>query len=94
LEGDVLTYLVSYEGLTGNIAQAHLHGPAAAGANAGVFFHLLPSPSFPANTRAGVLLGQQTLTAAQKTAVEAGQTYVNVHTSAVGSGEIRGQVLP
>lgn len=93
LQGDVLTYYVAFEGLTGNVSAAHLHGPAAAGANAGVFFHLLPSPNFPADTRAGVLTGQQTLTAEQKTAVDAGNTYVNVHTSTFGGGEVRGQVV-
>lgn len=94
LAGDVATYYVDVTGLSADAIAAHLHGPAAAGANAAVLFHLVPSPNIPAKTRAILFAGSQTLTAAQKTALTTGQTYFNVHTTAYPGGEIRGQVLP
>ena len=36
LDGDKLTYDVEYKDLSGPATAAHIHGPAAAGANAGV----------------------------------------------------------
>ncbi len=91
VSGDTLTYYVGYAGLKATATASHIHGPAAATATAGVLFNLNPVGAYGTG---GVLAGTQTLTAAQKTAVEAGQGYVNIHTSAHGSGEIRGQVIP
>jgi hypothetical protein len=79
-----LDYDISYSGLTGPAAAAHIHGPAAAGANAGV---MVPFPA-----AASPIKGSATLTEAQATALMAGNTYVNVHTAAHGGGEIRGQI--
>ncbi len=79
-----LDYDISYTGLTGPAAAAHIHGPAAAGANAGV---MVPFPA-----AASPIKGSATLTEAQATALMGGQTYVNVHTAAHGGGEIRGQI--
>ena len=81
----VLTYTITYSGLSGPATMAHIHGPAAPGANAGV---LVPFP-----TPASPIKGTATLTDAQMTALEAGQTYANVHTSANPGGEIRGQIM-
>jgi len=82
----VLKYKVTYEGLSGPATAAHFHGPAAAGANAGV---VLPfaSPASP-------IEGQATLTPAQEADLMAGKWYANVHTAANPGGEIRGQMLP
>ena len=79
-----LDYDISYSGLTGPAAAAHIHGPAAAGANAGV---MVPFPA-----AASPLKGSAPRTEAQATAQMAGNTYVNVHTAAHGGGEIRGQI--
>lgn len=79
-----LDYDISYSGLTGPAAAAHIHGPAAVGANAGV---MVPFPA-----AASPIKGSATLTEAQATALMAGNTYVNVHTAAHGGGEIRGQI--
>jgi hypothetical protein len=81
-----LDYNVEYTGLTGPAAAGHIHGPAAAGANAGV---LIPfaNPASP-------IKGTATLTDEQMKALQSGQTYVNIHTAANKPGEIRGQLTP
>ena len=82
----VLTYTVTFEGLSGPATAAHFHGPAAAGANAGVAVPIGgKGPTSPVH-------GTATLTDAQIKDLEAGMWYVNVHTAANPGGEIRGQV--
>jgi len=81
----VLTWRVTYSGLTGPATMAHFHGPAMPGANAGVVVPM-PSAASPAE-------GSATLTAAQIADLTAGKWYVNVHTAANPGGEIRGQVM-
>ena len=80
-----LTYTVTYANLTGPATAAHFHGPAAAGANAGVLVPLSPPLTSP-------IKGTATLTDAQVTDFMNGQVYANVHTAANPGGEIRGQV--
>jgi hypothetical protein len=82
----VLSYSISYSGLTGPATMAHLHGPAAPGQNAAV------SVPFPPPIMSG-MIGTATLTDAQAQMLMAGQMYANVHTAANPGGEIRGQVL-
>lgn len=94
IEGNLATYYVYVSGLSADILQAHLHGAASANANAGVYFHLFPSPNIPAGTRAILFHGSQVLTPVQLAALTSGQTYFNVHTTAHPGGEMRGQVLP
>jgi hypothetical protein len=90
LDGTTVTYVVSYENLVGTITAAHLHGPAAAGANAGVKIGFV----VVTGTKSGVIAGQATADASTVTAIEGGNTYFNVHTTSFGGGEIRGQVTP
>jgi hypothetical protein len=80
-----LTYNVSYSGLTGPATAAHIHMPAAAGANA--------PPVIPFQNPASPITGTATLTDQQAQWLMSGQTYVNVHTAANPPGEIRGQVV-
>lgn len=79
-----LTYDVEYSGLTGPATAAHFHGPAAAGANAGVVK--------PFTSAATPIKGTMTLTDEQMTDLQAGKWYANVHTAANPGGEIRGQM--
>jgi hypothetical protein len=81
----VLRWKISYSGLTGPASAAHFHGPAMAGANAGVVL--------PFNSAASPIEGQATLTAAQVADLMAGKWYANVHTAENKGGEIRGQVM-
>jgi opacity protein-like surface antigen len=81
----VLTYSVTYEGLSGPAKAAHFHGPAAQGSNAGVVLPFVGSVESP-------IKGTATLTDAQATDLLAGKWYANVHTAANPGGEIRGQV--
>jgi hypothetical protein len=81
-----LTYTLTYQGLTGPATAAHFHGPAAAGANAGVVVPIAPPLDNPVH-------GSAKLTDAQIKDLEAGKWYANVHTAANPGGEIRGQVL-
>jgi glucose/arabinose dehydrogenase len=76
---------LNFSGLTSSQTDAHIHGPAAAGSNAGVLF---PLP-----------LGQLSdhkieLTPQQVADLKAGLHYINVHTSNFMNGEIRGQFGP
>lgn len=79
-----ITYNVTYSGLSGPAAAAHIHCGAAAGANAGV--------AVPFKDAASPISGTATLTDAQMADLEAGKCYVNIHTAANKGGEIRGQL--
>jgi hypothetical protein len=80
-----LSWKLNYSGLSGPATAAHFHGPAAAGANAGV---KVPIP----NTASGSE-GSATLNDEQAADLVGGKYYVNVHTAANPGGEIRGQVM-
>ena len=82
----MLTWTVTYKGLTGKPTAAHFHGPAAVGANAGPVVGLTGSLDSP-------IKGSFTLNDKQASELEAGMWYLNVHTSKYADGEIRGQVV-
>lgn len=81
----VLTYTVTYSGLTGPATMGHFHGPAAEGQNAGVMVPFPAPVTSPIHATA-------TLTDAQIADLNAGKLYANVHTAANPGGEIRGQM--
>jgi hypothetical protein len=83
----MFSWTVNYEGLTGPAKAGHFHGPAAAGANAGVALPFTGSVDSP-------IKGSATLTEAQMADLMAGKWYVNLHTTANPGGELRGQVMP
>lgn len=80
-----MTYTVKYQDLTGPATAAHVHGPAAPGANAPVVIAATVTP--------GTITGGATLTPAQLADLQAGKYYFNIHTAANPGGEIRGQML-
>lgn len=85
LDGNVIKWTVTYSGTSGPITAGHFHGPAAAGANAGV---VVPF----AGPLASPIVGSATLTPAQVDQVKQGLWYINLHTAANPGGELRGQV--
>ena len=85
-DSNLLTWTVTYSGLTGPATGAHFHGPAIAGANGPVVVPFSGSLASPT-------MGSATLTAPQLADLMAGRWYVNLHTAAHPGGEIRGQVM-
>ena len=83
--GNLLTWTVTYSGLTGPVTGGHFHGPALAGQNAGVVVPFAAGLVSP-------ITGSATLTPTQVADLSAGKWYVNLHTAANPGGEIRGQV--
>ncbi|MCK1757404.1 CHRD domain-containing protein [Bradyrhizobium sp. 137] len=84
-ETKVLTYTVTYAGLTGPAMGAHFHGPGEAGKNAGIVL--------PFKTVQSPIQGSATLTDAQAADLLAGKWYANIHTAANPGGELRGQMM-
>ncbi len=85
----VLTITFQYSGLTGTTTAAHIHGPALAGASAGVVFGF---SGFVTGVTSGSYANTFVLNATQETDLLAGKYYINIHTSFAGGGEIRGQL--
>ena len=82
---NLLTWTVTYSGLSGPATAGHFHGPAIAGANTGVALPLMGDLTNP-------IKGSATLTSAQSADLMAGMWYMNLHTAANPNGEIRGQL--
>jgi CHRD domain len=86
----MLTWSVTYDGLSGPATMAHFHGPAVEGNNGPPVIWLAEKGA----TVTSPIKGQATLTPEQAQQLTAGEWYVNVHTQANPNGEIRGQVMP
>jgi hypothetical protein len=86
----VVTWSVTYNGLSSPATMAHFHGPTGAGKNAGVLVWLTKRGA-PVSSP---ITGSATLTPAQAREFMAGQIYINLHTQEHPAGEIRGQVMP
>jgi hypothetical protein len=83
----VLSWTVTYSGLTGSVKAGHFHGPAMLGTNAGVALGFTGSVESPVK-------GSATLTAAQIDDLMSAKWYVKLHTAANPGGEVRGQIMP
>ncbi|MBI3443599.1 DUF4832 domain-containing protein [Candidatus Woesebacteria bacterium] len=81
---NILTFNISYTGLSSVETAAHIHGPAPYGVSAGILF-TLPSGS----QKTGTWNYPETL----EQAILTGQTYVNIHSQNYSDGEIRGQII-
>ena len=86
----VVTWSVTYSGLSGPATMAHFHGPAAAGKNGPPVIWLTEKGKPVENP----IKGEATLTPEQAQQFSAGEWYINVHTQANPGGEVRGQVVP
>ena len=84
--GTVMTIDGAFEGV--EVTAAHVHGPATTSENASPFFTLAVDN---ADTH---FEGTFTMTAEQMEWFEDGLLYINLHSAANPSGEIRGQIVP
>jgi hypothetical protein len=102
---NIMTYDITFSGLSSAVSLGHIHGPAAAGANAGttINYGTLPGSTFSVGATSGTAHGTVLMTAATaitstmtgdslKKLMFAGLTYSNIHTATNGGGEIRGQI--
>ncbi|RFU45247.1 CHRD domain-containing protein [Paraburkholderia sp. DHOC27] len=87
----VVTWNITFSGLSSQATMAHFHGPAAAGKNAGVKVWISQKGNMDVTSP---ISGQATLSADDAKMFEAGEMYINVHTKTNPNGEIRGQVTP
>ena len=84
---NLLSWDVSWSGLTGPAIAMHFHGPA-------LFFQNAP-PVVDIGAISGLTspsIGSTTITASQASELLEGLWYINIHTSDFPPGEIRGQV--
>lgn len=81
-----LIWEVQWSELTGSVTAAHFHGPAAIDENAGVQVAI--------DTASNPSSGSAFLNDDQESNLLDGLWYINIHSSFVQSGEIRGQVTP
>ena len=92
-----ITYTVTATGLSGPVTAAHIHGPADANSAANPIVTL----TVTGTGTSGVVVsgsftttGNATIDMAQLiTHMKAGNTYINLHTTANPNGEIRGQII-
>ncbi len=86
-----LNISVVYKGLSGTASMAHIHGPAAATATAGVIldFSTFNGGGYGA---AGVVSGITATTPTVLNALIDGLGYINFHTALYSGGEVRGQI--
>jgi hypothetical protein len=101
---NLLSWTISFEGLTGPATAAHFHS-GAADVNGDIEINLdtgvnnddaaLNANIFVSGlgSQAGLFQGNGELSAAQETALMSDKLYINIHTDLNPGGEIRGQVL-
>ena len=100
LTGNTLSFVVTVSGLTGPATASHLHVGAAA-ATGGVIVPFVTGSVQSGNISSGTIdlsttvsNGLSTITGdSLRVLLNNGNAYTNVHTSANGGGEIRGQII-
>jgi len=85
---NLLTYNITWTGLSGNVSAAHFHGPALVGVAANPIHDI----SITTNGVTGSASGSLTLADSTETHLLNGRLYYNLHTVLRPAGEIRGQV--
>jgi CHRD domain len=86
----VVTWSITYSGLSSPATMAHFHGPADPGKNAPVEIWLTKKGGAVSSP----ITGEATLTPGQAQQFMADELYINLHTQKHPAGEIRGQVMP
>lgn len=87
---NLITYNVTWSGLTGPATGGHFHSPGIQGVNAPVLIQFLLQNS----GTSGSASGSNTISDTQEADLLAGKFYSNIHTTANAGGEIRGQINP
>lgn len=82
-DANTVSWVVSYQDLTGDATAAHIHGPAAEDENAPPVIDMSDA----------IMEGSADITADQIAELQDGKYYVNVHTEQYSDGEIRGQLM-
>ncbi|MGH6714821.1 MAG: CHRD domain-containing protein [Bradyrhizobium sp.] len=85
----VISWSITYSGLSSPVTMAHFHGPAAAGKNGPVEVWLSKKGKPVGKT----MKGKATLNTKEAQQLAGGDMYINVHTKDHPAGEIRGQVV-
>ncbi|MCL5095996.1 MAG: CHRD domain-containing protein [Candidatus Omnitrophica bacterium] len=93
LDGNTFRFTISYSGLSGPATAAHIHGPADTSGSAGVLVSLMPYAVGTLGATGG-FSGTIVIPDDLKSMIQAGLTYVNIHTANNPAGEIRGQITP
>jgi len=100
----IMTFTVTYQGLGANSTLAHIHGPGTTEVAVGVILNFASGPTpFTPGAPNGSFGGTVALTTANaitatvngdslRKLMDAGLSYVNVHSQQFGGGEIRGQI--
>ena len=95
--GTQVIFSVAFQNLGTAYTASHFHAAAGPGVNAGVTFGFSGVAAgwvFSNSNKNGTLTNAVwNVSAAQKANLLAGLTYVNIHTSGLPGGEIRGQVI-
>jgi hypothetical protein len=81
----LLTWNVTFSGLSGPVVGAHFHGPSDAGKNGGI--------ALPFKGAESPIKGSATISDNQAADLLAGKWYANIHTGANPGGELRGQMM-
>jgi hypothetical protein len=81
---NLLSWNLSYSGLSAGVTAAHFHGPATTGQNAGIQVGI---------GTANPAISSAVITNSQETDLLSELWYINVHSANFPGGEIRGQVL-
>ena len=95
LDGATLTLKIDYSGLSGTPTLAHIHGPADETATAGVICNFTDKIAAGAGATAGTGTINATCPISATFTVadlDASKMYFNLHTTANGGGEVRGQL--
>jgi hypothetical protein len=100
---NILTYTLTFSGLTSNSRFAHIHAPAAATTTAGVLVDFTSATygTMVTGATSGTATGSINMSGQISTTIsgdslrkllDAGMAYANVHSLNYGGGEIRGQI--